>query len=396
MHILKVNDSQTEAAFIRFPVRLYKSSPQWVRPLDEEIKYLFDPARNPFFENGEAGRWILTNFRGQMIGRIAAFYDKKTLADTVYPTGSVGFFECINHQKAAFTLFDVCQEWFARKGMLAMNGPLNLLESTAKWGLLTDGFSEEPLYGMPYHQDYYPLFFEHYGFQKMHKQFNYTADLKENTLGEAFREKAQPVFSDKNYRIEPVSKQHPDTFAQHLCEIYNDAWQSLPYFAPMTLEAAKGIVQRLFPVMDEKMVYFAFYREQPVAFFINLPEMNQVYKHMNGKVNLLGKVKYMLSGEKHKKIVALMMGIKKAHQGKSLEAALAVTLEDYIKSTGGKYQYIEIAGVSESDPKIVHIAQKMQMKVSKVFQTYHYDFPEEAAESGELFAEKVLAKASPS
>ncbi len=375
MHIIRVNDQQTETAFMRFPVRIYKNNPHWIRPLDQEIKQLFDPSKNIFFQKGEAERWILTNFRGTMIGRVAAFVHEGLAGPDLTASGGIGFFECIDHQKAAFTLFDQCVDWLSKKGVQTVYGPANFLDLTAKGGLLTEGFSEYPLYGMPYHHDYYQSFFTNYGFRPLHKQYNYSLTLDQETLQADIREKAQRILTHADYRIESINKQDVERFAREWMEIYNASWKDQPFFSPFTQEMATHLVRRISEVMDEKMIYFAYYQDQPVGFFINLPEMNQVFRYMNGKMNVVGKLKYLLRGEKDKKIIALMMGIQPQHQGKGLEAAFITTLFNYIQTTEGKYKCVEVPGVNILNQKVIHLTQKLKMEVSQVYQTYQYIIP---------------------
>ena len=100
-------------------------------------------------------RWILKDDEGKLIGRIAAFTNKKykNKGDDV-PVGGIGFFECINNQEAADLLFDNAKHWLIQKGMEAMDGPINFGERDRWWGLITDGFTP-PLYCMNYNPPYY-------------------------------------------------------------------------------------------------------------------------------------------------------------------------------------------------------------------------------------------------
>ncbi|MGM0531699.1 MAG: hypothetical protein ACQER7_10135, partial [Bacteroidota bacterium] len=123
--IVEVDTPKRNKEFIRLPVRLYKREKNWIRPLDQDIEGVFDPKENKFFRSGEAIRWLLLDEKDKAIGRVAAFYDKKTSYNNDQPTGGIGFFECIKDQEAAFMLFDRCKEWLESKGMEAMDGPVN-------------------------------------------------------------------------------------------------------------------------------------------------------------------------------------------------------------------------------------------------------------------------------
>ena len=42
--------------------------------------------------------------------------------------------------------------------------------------------------------------------------------------------------------------------------------------------------------MDERVIWFAYYKEDPIAMFINIPDVNQYFKHFNGQLGLLQKI----------------------------------------------------------------------------------------------------------
>jgi len=99
--VVVVNSPSLANEFIQFPHIFYRNDPQWISPLDNDIKAIFDPSRNTFFSNGVCTRWLLKDEGGKTIGRIAAFinYEKANISNP--PAGGVGFFECPDDQEAA-------------------------------------------------------------------------------------------------------------------------------------------------------------------------------------------------------------------------------------------------------------------------------------------------------
>ena len=168
--VIEVTDKTTQAEFIQLPFSIYKSDPNWIPPLKQDIEKVFDPAKNKFFEDGECTRWILKDERGQTIGRIAAFINRRTAFTEDQPTGGCGFFECIDNQEAANLLFDTGKQWLQERKMEAMDGPINFGERNAWWGLLVDGFTPAT-YEMNYNLPYYKALFENYGFKIYFKQY---------------------------------------------------------------------------------------------------------------------------------------------------------------------------------------------------------------------------------
>ena len=115
----EVVDARTEREFLDLPRKIYKGNRNWVCPLDPSIQAVFDPKKNEMFSDGEAIRWIARDKKGEVVGRIAAFYDREHAFLEEQPTGGCGFFEAINDQELADQLFDAARMWLSSRGMEA-------------------------------------------------------------------------------------------------------------------------------------------------------------------------------------------------------------------------------------------------------------------------------------
>ena len=69
MTIKEVVDKDDIRNFLLLPVRLYKDSKHWIRPLDKDIESVFDKEQNKTFRHGECIRWILLDNNGETIDR---------------------------------------------------------------------------------------------------------------------------------------------------------------------------------------------------------------------------------------------------------------------------------------------------------------------------------------
>ena len=118
--LIEVTDKKQEEALIQLPVELYKGNEYWIRPLDNDIRNVFDKDKNPCFKHGECVRWLLLDERGKCVGRVAAFVNGKTCRLDKYSVGQMGFFECIDNREAAFMLFDKCREQIVQTERLRM------------------------------------------------------------------------------------------------------------------------------------------------------------------------------------------------------------------------------------------------------------------------------------
>ncbi len=193
--LVEVANKKHIKAFLDLPSRINKDDPNWIRPLDEDIENIFDPKKNKMFRTGNAIRWILTNDKNEVLGRIAAFFEKATARKFEQPTGGCGFFECIDDQEAANILFNASRDWLKENSMEAMDGPVNFGARDHFWGCLFEGFTE-PIYKMPYNPAYYNELFVDYGFKNYFNQYTYHRSIVPGELSPVMYEQAEQQHHD--------------------------------------------------------------------------------------------------------------------------------------------------------------------------------------------------------
>ncbi len=375
MTLVEIHDKKTSKQFISFPRKLYKGDPNYIAPLENDIEAIFDPHRNPYFRHGECTRWILQDDSGKVIGRIAAFINNKKADKYEQPTGGIGFFECVNDQKAAHLLFDVGKNWLRERGMKAMDGPINFGENDKFWGLLIDGF-KPPSLGMSYNPPYYKELFESYGFEKGYDQLTNFINVKTD-MSERMVKISDWVMKKPGYQFRPFSKNEFEKFAHDFCQIYNDAWRDFEGHSNLDIATVKESFRQIKPIMEERIIWFAYYEEEPIAFLVCIPDVNQWLKHVDGRLNFLGKLKFlwyrkMVTVERLRVIV---MGCKQKYQNKGIESALIRCLREEVipKNT---YTGVELSWVGDFNTKMMAIHEAAGAKKDKVHRTYRYLFPQ--------------------
>ncbi|HRF16824.1 MAG TPA: hypothetical protein PK977_01600, partial [Chitinophagaceae bacterium] len=247
MQLTEVTTPQLARDFIRVNVELYKDDPNYFRPLDKDINEVFDASKNKAFRFGEAVRWILKNDQGKLIGRIAAFVNKKykNKGDDV-PVGGIGFFDCINDQLAADMLFDVAKHWLMQKGMQAMDGPINFGERDRWWGLIVEGF-QPPLYCMNYNKPYYKELFERYGFKNFFNQICFGLDPKKE-LSQKILDRHAQLKENPAFRSSYINKKQLEKFAADFTIVYNKAWAGHGGLKELKKEQVLTMFKKMKPV----------------------------------------------------------------------------------------------------------------------------------------------------
>jgi len=379
MQLIPVNDTITAGQFLQVAVELYKNDPQWIRPLDKDIEEVFDKAKNKAFRFGEAERWILRNDAGKLIGRIAAFTNKKykNKGDDV-PVGGMGFFECINDQQAASLLFDTAKKWLQEKGMEAMDGPINFGERDKWWGLVNKGFTE-PLYCMNYNPPYYVDLFEHYGFQLFFNQICFGID-PQKPIAEKIFDRHKALSADPDICGKLIDKKQLPKFAADFTTVYNKAWAGHGGLKQLSVDQVMIMFKKMKQVIDERIIYFAYYKDEPIAMFLNLPDLNQYFKHMKGKFGLLQKLYflYLQKFRPSKKFTGLVFGVVPEWHGKGVDAFLIGECQKQVQVPSKPYLAYEMQWIGDFNPKMINVAENFGDTFrSRNLVTYRYLFDRE-------------------
>jgi hypothetical protein len=376
MKIIEVQTAEHIKEFLSLPVLLYKNEKNWIRPLDKDIESVFDKEKNKTFRHGHCTRWLLLNNEGQVIGRVAAFVNQKIVnKGNDQPTGGIGFFECINDQAAAFLLFDTCKQWLQSNGMEAMDGPINFGSRDRWWGLLIEGFDREPNYQCNYNFSYYKDFFEAYGFKVYFYQLTFARKVKD-PLFPRLAEKAAITAKDPDYEFRHLRKDEVPKLAEYIFKVYNSAWANRSENPELTMAQAHLAVKQMKPIMDLKLLYFGFYKGEPVAFFLSLPEINQIFKYLNGKLDLIGKIKFLWHTftKTNRKAFGILFGVVPEHQAKGVDGAMVMAARKVLQDEYNRYDEYEMNWIGDFNPKMINVVEQVGATVAKRHATYRKIF----------------------
>ncbi len=371
---MEVKDGQAARDFLKVNTIINGDNPNYIQPLDKDILDVFDKKKNKAFRHGETVRWILKNDAGKLIGRIAAFTNKKykNKGDDIV-VGGIGFFESINDQQAADMLFDVAKHWLLQKGMQAMDGPINFGERDRWWGLLVEGF-EPPVYCLNFNPPYYQQLFENYGFKGFYNQACFALNT-EDRVQQKFYDRHAACAADPDFSSAHIRKDQLEKFAGDFTVVYNKAWAGHGGLKELDKKVVLKMFQTMKPVMDEKICWFVYYKNEPVGIWVNLPDLNQWFKHLHGKFDLLHKLKFLWLKWtiKPDKFVGLVFGIIPEMQGRGADS--------YMIMEGGKiiqpkplYHKYEMQWIGEFNPKMINVAEGLGTYRSRTLTTYRYLF----------------------
>lgn len=375
MNLIEVDSASLAKDFIEMAPQFYKEDANYIRPIDADIEKVFDPSHNNFFSEGECVRWLLRDSSGRYIGRIAAFYTKQTGDGSEMPAGGSGFFECINNQDAANMLFDAARDWLQSKGLEAMDGPVNFGERNNWWGLLVEGF-HKPCYMCNYNPRYYQDLFEGYGFQVYYKQHTYWRDVR-SELDTRYAERAKKILEHRGYTFAHVDKSKLEKAALDFRTVYNKAWVKHAGVSEISEKQANDLLKSMKPILDPRLIWFAYYNGEPVAFWISLPDVNElIVQKLNGKFTLWGKLLFVWRKltNQCKTMFGVIFGVVPVHQKKGVEIALIVESAKLVQSESMPYTELQMNWIGDFNPRMMRVAEQIGAKIYKTHHTYRYLF----------------------
>lgn len=292
--ICPVTSTAHNKMFLDVTARIYANDPHWVPPILDSIAKQFAPT-NPFLKYGKLQQFIAISQQAngsQAVGRIVAAVNQRLIDREGQNVGLFGFFECIEDFTIAQALLDTACKWLRSQGMTIVRGPIDF--STHNNCLfLVDGFDSPPMVMMPYNPPYYPEFIERDGWHKAKDAYAYDFPL----------DKPLPLEFEKAYRIACKSgvsfrpiRTKGDGFEQDVKSIYQlfntafaNNWSSTLRSEAEFLEEAIDLQN----LVDSDVFPIAEYNGEMVGFWMSLPDYNIALKHVNGKLNWLGILKFL-------------------------------------------------------------------------------------------------------
>jgi hypothetical protein len=182
---------------------------------------------------------------------------------------------------------------------------------------------------------------------------------------------ANPDYELRYFDLKKFEKQVAD-----IVEIYNNAWVQHEGVNSMTQQQALSLFKKIKPIIDTRIMWFVYYKDQPVAFYLNLPEVNQIFKHVVSKMNLLGSLKFLWYKwtKKNDKMLGVVFGVVPEHQSKGLDGALVLKCYNDLQKLKGLYEKLEISGIGDFNRKMIIVVRQVGGEICKIHSTYRYLF----------------------
>lgn len=374
--IRPVTNKADRNAFVDLPYRLYASDPNWVPPLKNEIYDLLAPKKNAWFEHGEVQLFIAKRDQ-RVVGRISAHLDTLALLQPLDQgmgpgTGNWGLFEAEDEETTA-VLLSAAADWLRSKGMTRSLGPISL----SIWeepGLLIKGHDHPPTVMMGHNSTAYEAWVLAAGHTPAKGLHTWSLDISK-----PFPELVQRIVAsgERNPRINirNVDKRQFDKEAALILGILNDAWSGNWGFVPLTDAEVAHVGEKLKPLVFNDLIMVAEVEDEPVAFMITVPDLNEQLIGMGGSLFPFNwaKLLWWLRAPRVRTMRVPLMGVVKKLQATRLASQLAFMMIEYIRrNSHANYGATrgEIGWILEDNQGMNAIAGAIDSHINKTYMIY--------------------------
>jgi hypothetical protein len=358
-------------AFLKVPFEIYAADKNWVAPLFLERLEHLDPKKNPYFEHAEAQLFIAEK-NGKPVGRISAQIDRLHLERYNDACGQFGFIEASDDAHVFAALITTAKDWLRAKGMKKMRGPFSFSINDES-GLLIDGFDTPPNSFMGHAHPYYQKRMEQEGLHKAKDLHAYIRDMR-LPLPAVLERIYQRGNASGHVTIRSMNKSDIQNEIKIVIDIFNDAWSSNWGYVPFTEAELAMLAKNLKMLVHKNAVQIAFYKNEPAAFIISMPNLNEWFAGLNGRLlprglpRMIGK----LITKKSKSIRVPLMGVRQHLQDGTLGSVLSIgvikTVYEFHKARG--VEEVEMSWILEDNTRMRHILEASGSKIYKTYRVY--------------------------
>lgn len=372
MEIIEVKTKRDLKKFIDLPWTIYKDYPQWSPPLKMDIYSRLDPHQHPFYLHGWATK-LLAIDGDRVLGRILVADDPRFNEENKTNQGTFGFFESIDDQQVANMLLEKACDLLQERGRDRIFGPVEY-STNYECGSLIHGFDAPPVIMMGYNPPYYSRLYENFGLAKNRDLYSWLFDLNNNQS-----DRWKPLLDRFSIRypvnIRSFNMNHFEDEVYRCMKVY-DTMRKNWWWACVSLTNAEieHYSNRLRTITSPDLVYLAEVKNNPVGFFVGLPDLNEATRPLNGKLSWFGipglglirlfhRLKRVNTGR-----VAVLCVLPE-YQKKGIAERLIIECINRAKKSSTIHQ-VELGWTDEKNEKINKIIERLGAQHYKTYRVY--------------------------
>jgi len=346
MKVIELKGKEGFKVFTKLGAKFYQGNPHY-RGTEASIEKLLLLGPTEFHRHAIVKFFVVEDAR-ELVARFALIHDKK-LSDYL----QVSFFEAYPGLDGLWKLIkSEAKKHFKEvpKVVVGLNGNLNYGA-----GFLINHFGEDPIFGLPYTNNYYPEYFKDLE-RKVMVTFRFA-------MSEYIRWFNQYNIKRliRGVKTRPMNKKYLKQEIAIYTELNNKCFKEHPYWADRTIKEDLELFYPFRHLLKDENLIFAEYNGELIGFFLWYPDFNQLVKGSRD-LNVFDVIKYK-SGIHINTFRFAEIGILPKYRRTSVNIALIQHCVNYIEKLN--IEYCECGFIFEENIESIALMKRFMNRFFK-------------------------------
>lgn len=332
----KVEGDKMLQDFIQFPMQLYKNCPNYVPPLINDEKQIWDPKENPALSYSKAELYLAYK-NGKTVGRIALMINHKEAKELDIHKVRFGWLDFIDDEEISKALIDKAKEYALENQLSTIEGPMGFT-NLDKAGMLIKGFDKLATMIGIYNFEYYPKHLEKLGLIKEKEwvefEIVFPDQLPEKVI--KFNDLIKQKYQLKVLEFKNKSEILP--LVEPMFKLLDETYKNLSTYTPITPEQIKTYKEKYFSFIDKDyIICIEDAQHNLISFAITMPSYSRALQKAKGKLFPFGWWHFLQAGKKNDRANFYLIGIHPEYQRRGVTAIIFKEIFDIFKKKGVKF-----------------------------------------------------------
>ena len=284
VEVIKVLTSKQMDAFIHVVDGIYKDCQQYVPDLENEVRSLFDPRKNPGLEFSDIQPFVAYQ-NGQPVGRVVAIINRHANEKWNIKCVRFAMIEFIDNLEVSKALLKTVEEWGRSKGMETMQGPLGITDFD-KEGMLVEDFDLAGSMNTIYNPEYYPRHMEALGFEKEVDWVQIRINVPEE-VPVKYARVAQYAREQLGLRVVKLSNKeiYERGYGKKVFDLLNEAYSEIFGFSELSDRQVEVFLDKYLKLIDKQLMPFILNeKDEVIGGAVTMGSMTKAMRKANGKL----------------------------------------------------------------------------------------------------------------
>lgn len=321
--------------FIKFPMELYKNNKNYVPPLINDEKNIWQRAENAALEYSEFKQYLAYS-GSQIVGRIAVMINYKEVKELEIKKVRFGWLDFIDDIEVSKALLQQAVNYAQEKKMSMIEGPMGFT-NLDKAGMLTLGYDEIATMIGLYNFPYYPQHMEKLGLIKEKEWVEFELDFPV-TLSDKVQKFSALIAEKYELRVlEFKNKKEILPYVEPMFRLLDETYKTLSTYTPITDEQIKTYREKYFGFIDKDYIVCIVDRHNElVSFAITMPSYSKALQKANGSLWPFGWYHFLKAAKKNTRANFYLIGIHPEYQRRGVTSIIFKEIWRNFSSKGVK------------------------------------------------------------